>query len=165
MQKYITSAPEIEVTNRSDAGRYKEQYDMDEDIQSVTIKEYSLFDNILSIIFPSDSTRFSLMFCKDDDLGIFVLEFDGFRKLYTIYGESDIQMLSDRYAAVSFYVDAGRLVVTSDDDFTPSSVSADVVVNAGGLEGYIDCSKNKMLTREGNVLSVNYAGNLLNYTL
>jgi len=165
MLKFVTQAPETEITNMADAGRYIEQYSMIEDVHSVIVKDYAIFNDILAIIFPTDQARFSIALFKDEELGVFAMVFDAFSGLYTIYGEDDIDSLSDRYSRVSFRVDSGRLIVTSDSGFVPSDMPADVVINAGGIEGYVDCSKNRMLTKEGNVMSINYATSLLAYAL
>jgi len=161
MFDYITSAPVTTVTNKSKVGYYQDRYGIDSTIHSVDIAEYSLFDNIVFVLTPTDDARLVYIFVKTT-YGIIPVEFDPFEKKFTIFDKTHIQTISAMLTNAALELDGDTLKYAFDADIADVATSGDLAMKLQDSEFYVDCDKNKAYTEEGNVFAINYAGDLLN---
>jgi hypothetical protein len=162
LYSFITTANTEIISNSAKVNYYKETYNLDLSYQSIEIANYELFDDIIFVLVPGDSVTSVVVFVKTEDFGIVPVEFDPFNKKFIIHDASYVETLSDSMDNASIEIDMDTLKFAYDADISELSTQRDLAMKLQDAEFYVECDKNRAYTDSGNVLAVNYAGDLLN---
>ncbi len=162
LYQFITTAETETISNSAKVNYYKETYNLDVAAHSVEIANYEIFDDIIFVLVPNDSVMSVIMFVKTIDFGIVPIEFDPFNKKFIIHGEAYVDVLSAEMDDASIAIDGETLKFAYDADMADLSTQRDLAMKLQDVEFYVECDKNRAYTDGGNVLAINYAGDLLN---
>jgi hypothetical protein len=159
---YITNAPTEVISNRAEVDYFKAEYGLDHAAHEVEICTYSIFDDILFVLAPTDNVQFTYIFVRLPVYGVTIIGFDAFSKRFTVYDNNVISGISDSMTNGSIKIDNDALVFGFNSDISPVTGDHDLVMAIDDKVFKVDCAKNRAYTDSGNILSINYAGDLLN---
>ena len=161
MYKYITSAPTHTDTNKLKVDYYKNKYNISSTIESVDIANYSLFDNVVLVLTPTDNPRSVFIFVKTKEHGITPIEFDPFTRKFTIFDKDYISKISDMMKEGNIKLSNDTLVFSFSSKLDSAIDNNDLSLHIKNINFSVECDKNRAFSKDGNIFSIDYAGNLL----
>jgi len=158
----IDTAPIRTVTNSSQIELLAERYGITQDVASVDIITLDFFKNIIFAAVFGDSVQKTYLFVEDDTLGVIAFEMDMFTKKIRAMSHDNIELIADSYDNVSLSISSGSLKVSFKDDIVQCAGSEVLSMSINGFSFCGDMQNNRAYASDGNVMSINYVGNMLN---
>ena len=154
----VTNAPVEVITNENDVEYYKSEYDIDVSVLSVSVRDVSLFNDVVMILASKDLFLESIIFTRTSTGDILPVVFNSFTKEYTIMGHSYTDIIPSIIENVSIKVEDDCVVFGYNSDISEVPAANDFVIKVGDtIDFNVDSAKNRAYSSDGNIYAVSYA--------
>ncbi len=154
----VTNATTVIVDNMNEVDYYKNEFDIDATEASVTIRDISLFNDVILILASKELFLESIIFTRTSTGNILPVVFNSFTKEYKIMGNAYIGTIPSLMANVSIKIENDCVVFGYKTEVSGVSSENDCVVMVGNdINFNVKCKKNRAHTEDGNIYAVSYA--------
>ncbi len=154
----VTNAATETISNANEVDYYKDEFGIDITETSVTVRDVSLFNDVVLVLASKELFLESIIFTRTNTGVILPVVFNSFTREYKIMGSAYVETIPSLMLNVSIKVESDCVIFGFKREVsgvTPKNDS--IVMIEDDINFNIKCAENKAYTQDGNIYAVSYA--------